>query len=192
LPMNKLIIATNENNILERFVKTGEYKPGGFKSTHSPSMDIQVASNFERYLYYFLGEDAKKVSAYMKKLQNDGEIVISAEDLVRVQDDFEAYGANNEQCLELISKYKADVDYLLDPHTACGIAAYEEYNGEDEICISFATAHPAKFNEAIAQCDIKQEFPAEIEQLFSKPQYQLVMDYNKEEIIQELEAFYER
>jgi threonine synthase len=192
LPMNKLIIATNENNILERFVKTGEYKPGGFKSTHSPSMDIQVASNFERYLYYFLDQDAEKVTAYMKNLQNDGKIVISAGDLMRVQDDFEAYGANNEQCLELIRKYKADVDYLLDPHTACGIAAYEEYNGEDEICISFATAHPAKFNEAITQCGIEQEFPAEIEQLFSKPQVQLVMDYNKEEIIQELEAFYER
>ncbi|WP_438349355.1 threonine synthase [Paenibacillus sp. FA6] len=192
LPINKLIIATNENNILERFVKTGKYKPGGFKSTHSPSMDIQVASNFERYLYYFLGQDAEKVSAYMEKLQNDGEIVIGAEDLERVQDDFEAYGANNEQCLELISKYKADYNYLLDPHTACGIAAYETYHGEDEVCISFATAHPAKFNEAIEQCGIEQEFPSEIKQLFSKPQYQLVMDHNKEEIVQELVKFYER
>lgn len=190
LPIHKLIIATNENNILERFVKTGEYKPGDFKSTHSPSMDIQVASNFERYLYYFLGQDAEKVSAYMKNLQNAGEIVISADDLVRVQDDFEAYGASNEQCLQLISTYTAEYDYLLDPHTACGVAAYEAYNGEDEICISFATAHPAKFNEAIAQCDIKQEFPAEIEQLFSKPQHQLVIDHNKEAIVSELEAFY--
>ncbi|HEY2491875.1 MAG TPA: threonine synthase [Paenibacillus sp.] len=192
LPIHKLIIATNENNILERFVQTGEYKPGDFKSTHSPSMDIQVASNFERYLYYFLDQDAEKVSDYMKKFQEEGEIVISPEDLDRVKSDFEAYGANNEQCLELISKYKADYGYLLDPHTACGIAAYEEYNGEDEICISFATAHPAKFDEAITQCDIKQEFPAEIEQLFSMSQHQSVIDHNKEEIVRQLEAFYEK
>ncbi|MEC0090316.1 threonine synthase [Paenibacillus macquariensis] len=192
LPIHKLIIATNENNILERFVKSGEYKPGEFKSTHSPSMDIQVASNFERYLYYFLGQDAQKVSAYMKNLQNDGEIVISAEDLVRVQNDFEAHGASNEEGLQLISTYKAEYDYLLDPHTACGVAAYEACNGEDEICISFATAHPAKFNEAIEQCDIEQAFPTEIEQLFAKPQHQLVIDHNKEEIVKELVAFYER
>ncbi|AOZ93716.1 threonine synthase [Paenibacillus crassostreae] len=192
LPIHKLIIATNENNILERFVKTGEYKPGDFKSTHSPSMDIQVASNFERYLYYFLDQDAAKVSAIMKKFQDDGKIVFNAEDLVRVQADFVAYGASNEQCLELISKYKDNSDYLLDPHTACGIAAYEAYNGEEEICISFATAHPAKFNEAIEQCDIKQEFPAEIKNLFSKSQHQLVIDHNKEDIVRELEAFYEK
>ncbi|KAF6611510.1 threonine synthase, partial [Paenibacillus sp. EKM208P] len=102
--------ATNENNILERFVKTGEYKPGDFKSTYSPSMDIQVASNFERYLYYFLGEDAAKVSEYMNNLKTEGRIVISAEDLKRVQQDFEALGASNEQCLELIKKYKAEYD----------------------------------------------------------------------------------
>ncbi|MGF7048150.1 threonine synthase [Paenibacillus sp. DS2015] len=192
LPINKLIIATNENNILERFVRTGEYKPGDFKSTHSPSMDIQVASNFERYLYYFLGQDAEKVSEYMKKFQEEGQIVISPEDLVRVKSDFEAYGANNKECLELIRKYQADYDYLLDPHTACGIAAYEQYNGEDEICISFATAHPAKFDEAIAQCDIKQEFPTEIEKLFSMSQHQTVIDHNKEEIVSQLETFYEK
>ncbi|AET62065.1 threonine synthase [Paenibacillus terrae] len=190
LPIHKLIIATNENNILERFVKTGEYKPGGFKSTYSPSMDIQVASNFERYLYYFLGEDAAKVTEYMNALQTEGRIVISAEDLQRVQQDFEALGASNEQCLELISKYKAEYDYLLDPHTACGIAAYEAHNGEDEVCVTFATAHPAKFDEAIRLVDIKQEFPAQIEQLFSKSQHQQVVEHDEAEIVRLLEAFY--
>ncbi|MHA0857747.1 threonine synthase [Paenibacillus sp. CMAA1364] len=192
LPIHKLIIATNENNILERFVKTGEYKPGNFRSTHSPSMDIQVASNFERYLYYFLDQNSQKVSSYMKKLQDDGEIVMRGEDLARVQSDFEAYGASNDEGLRLISTYKAEYDYLLDPHTACGVAAYEACSGDDEICISFATAHPAKFNEAIEQCDIEQEFPDEIQKLFTKPQYQVVLDHNKEEIIKELITFYER
>ncbi|MFB5267785.1 threonine synthase [Paenibacillus enshidis] len=191
LPVNKLIIATNENNILERFVKTGEYKPGDFKMTHSPSMDIQVASNFERYLYYFLGEDPEKVSAYMKELQQNGKITISPEDLVKVQQDFAAYGASNTQCLELIGDYKKSYDYLLDPHTACGIAAYEAEAGEGEVTVTFATAHPAKFDEAVRLVDIKQQFPPQIEQLFTLQQHQKIVEHDKAEIVRELEIFYQ-
>ncbi len=190
LPIHKLIIATNENNILERFVKTGEYKPGDFRSTHSPSMDIQVASNFERYLYYFLNEDASKVAAYMQQLQREGQIVLSGADLEQVQRDFVAHGASNTECLDEIRKYKQEYDYLLDPHTACGIAAYEQYNGEDEVCVTLATAHPAKFDEAIILCDIKQEFPAPIAALFDMPQHQTVIDHDKDEVVRQLESFY--
>ncbi|MDP4097038.1 threonine synthase [Paenibacillus sp. P96] len=190
LPVNKLIIATNENNILERFVKTGEYKPGEFKSTHSPSMDIQVASNFERYLYYFLGEDTAKVSAYMQDLQQNGKITVSQEDLAKVQQDFAAYGASNEQCLEVIEEYKKTYDYLLDPHTACGIAACKAQASEGEVTVTFATAHPAKFDEAIRLVGITQQFPPQIEHLFTLPQHQKVVEHDKAEIVRELEAFY--
>ncbi|WP_379132045.1 threonine synthase [Paenibacillus sp. sgz500958] len=191
LPVGKLIIATNENNILERFVTTGEYKPGTFKSTYSPSMDIQVASNFERYLYYLLGEDSAKLSQYMAALQSDGVITIAGEMFEQVQRDFAALGVKNEQCLNMISTYQQEYGYLLDPHTACGIAAYEAFNGPDEIGITFATAHPAKFDEAIALIDIKQEFPEEIAALSSMPQHQTVVEHSKEEIVQQLQAFYE-
>lgn len=190
LPINKLIIATNENNILERFVQTGEYKPGDFRSTYSPSMDIQVASNFERYLYYFVGEDTAKVSEYMNTLKSEGQIVMTGDDLAKVQSDFAAYGASNQECLDTIVKYKGDHDYLLDPHTACGITAYEKYQGDDEICITLATAHPAKFDEAIILCEIEQEFPEQIKELFSKPQYQEVVEHDTTEIVRQLEAFY--
>jgi threonine synthase len=191
LPINKLIIATNENNILERFVNTGEYKPGNFTSTYSPSMDIQVASNFERYLYYLLGEDAEKLSSYMSKLQSEGKITVDGKLLEQVQSDFAALGAKNQQCLDTIGKYKQEYDYLLDPHTACGIAAYEAFNGEGETAISFATAHPAKFDEAIQLIDIKQEFPAQIAALFEMPQHQTVVEHDPEAIVRELKAFYE-
>ncbi|MFF2019430.1 threonine synthase [Paenibacillus sp. NPDC058177] len=191
LPINKLIIATNENNILERFVNTGEYKPGNFKSTYSPSMDIQVASNFERYLYYLLGEDAEKLSGYMSKLQSEGKITVDGELLAQVQSDFDALGAKNQQCLDTIGKYKQEYDYLLDPHTACGIAAFEAFSGTGETTITFATAHPAKFDEAIQLIDIKQEFPAPIAALFEMPQHQTVVEHDKEVIIRELQAFYE-
>ncbi|CQR52849.1 threonine synthase [Paenibacillus riograndensis] len=191
LPIHKLIIATNENNILERFVNTGEYKPGSFTSTYSPSMDIQVASNFERYLYYLVGEDAEKLSAHMSKLQTEGKITIAGEALQQVQADFAALGVKNQQCLDTIGKYNKEYDYLLDPHTACGIAAYEKFNGAGETAITFATAHPAKFDEAIALVDIRQEFPEQIAALFSLPQHQTVVKNDKDVIVRELQAFYE-
>ncbi|NGM84946.1 threonine synthase [Paenibacillus sp. 7124] len=190
LPIGKLIIATNENNILERFVKTGEYKPGDFKSTHSPSMDIQVASNFERYLYYLLGEDSAKVSDYMAKLQREGVITVDSALLEQVQTEFAALGVKNDECLNVIGKYKQESGYLLDPHTACGIAAYEAYNGPGEIAITFATAHPAKFDEAISLLKISQEFPAQIAGLSALPQHMTVVEHDKAEIARQLEAFY--
>ncbi|QWU17083.1 threonine synthase [Paenibacillus sophorae] len=190
LPISKLIIATNENNILERFVKTGEYKPGDFKSTYSPSMDIQVASNFERYLYYLSGEDSAKVSDYMAKLQREGAITVDPVLLEQVQSEFAALGVKNEECLNIIAKYQQESGYLLDPHTACGIAAYEEYNGPGEIGITYATAHPAKFDEAISLLNIKQEFPAEIAGLSALPQHMTVTEHDKAEIASQLETFY--
>lgn len=193
LPIGKLIIATNENNILENFVRTGEYRSGEFKSTHSPSMDIQVASNFERYLYYLLGEDTEAVSAAMKGFQENGVIQLGGELLEQVQRDFAAYGVDNASCLSTISRYQEAHAYLLDPHTACGVSATESYaadSGDERVAISFATAHPAKFDEAIRLVDIQQELPAEIQTLFDKEQHQLVMEQDKEEIVRELERFF--
>lgn len=190
LPIHKLIIATNENNILERFVTTGEYQPGEFRKTHSPSMDIQVASNFERYLYYLLGEDSAQVRDYMGKLASEGKIVVDGELLKRVQEEFKALGATNAQNLELIGKYRSETGYLLDPHTACGVAASEAFTEEGEVTVSFATAHPAKFDEAIRLLDITQEFPVEIAELIAKDQYQTVIENDKAEVTRQLEVFF--
>lgn len=190
LPINKLIIATNENNILERFVTTGEYQPGEFRKTHSPSMDIQVASNFERYLYYLLDEDSSAVAAYMQQLADGNKIVVEGELLKRVQSELHALGATNEQNLQLIGKYRSETGYLLDPHTACGVAASEAFTEEGEVTVSFATAHPAKFDEAIRLLDITQEFPVEIAELVAKDQYQTVIDNDKAEVTRQLEAFF--
>ncbi|WP_042197781.1 threonine synthase [Paenibacillus camerounensis] len=190
LPVNKLIIATNENNILERFVLTGEYKPGNFTSTYSPSMDIQVASNFERYLYYLLDEDAVKLSDYMAGLTADGKITVDGGLFAQVQADFAALGAKNQQCLDIITKYQQEYGYLLDPHTACGIAAYEAFSGPDETTITFATAHPAKFDEAIALTGIQQEFPPQISALSEMPQHMTVVEHDKANIVRELQNFF--
>ncbi|MDQ0972244.1 threonine synthase [Neobacillus niacini] len=190
LPVGKLIVATNENNILEDFIHDGVYKPGEFRSTFSPSMDIQVASNFERYLYYLLEEDPKAVSDLMEKFNSEGKIVVSDELLHKVQQDFAAHGVKGEECLQTISKYNTETSYLLDPHTACGVAAYESCNKPGEICVTLSTAHPAKFNESIERCQIQQTFPEQINQLFNKPQYVEVVEADKGEIVRHLEKLF--
>jgi threonine synthase len=191
VPINQLILATNENNILERFVKEGVYKPEGFRSTHSPSMDIQIASNFERYLYYFSGEDANAVTARMEKFKAEGQLIFTEEELARIQQDLTAYSVGNAQCLETIQAYQERYGYLLDPHSACGIAAYEgTANKENGTFISLATAHPAKFDEAIRLIGIDQKFPERIQELFDKPQRQVVVDNAIAEIVAQLEGFY--
>jgi threonine synthase len=190
LPINKLILATNENNILERFIHDGVYQPGEFHSTFSPSMDIQVASNFERYLYYLLGEDPQLVSSVMEQFKAEGKIVIDEEHLRKVQADFAAHGVLGNECLQTISKYYDKNNYLLDPHTACGVAAYEKRNSSTEVCVTLSTAHPAKFNESIERCDIKQTYPDQINQLFDKPQYQEIVDADNNEIVRQLEKFF--
>ncbi|WP_168123216.1 threonine synthase [Paenibacillus sp. HB172176] len=190
LPVNKLILATNENNILEKFIHDGVYMPGEFKATYSPSMDIQVASNFERYLYYVLDENSELVASLMEQFKTEGEIVIPHEKLEQVQADFASHGVDGQECLDTISEYQAKFNYLLDPHSACGVAATEKCSGEGEVTISLATAHPAKFDEAIKLCGIDQSFPEEIAALFDKPQRQTLIDGKLSEVVRELDKFY--
>ncbi|MGG1519144.1 threonine synthase [Paenibacillus oryzisoli] len=190
LPINKLILATNENNILERFVKEGVYQPGEFRGTYSPSMDIQVASNFERYLFYLYGEDTEAVTTLMAQFKAEGRIVIPADKLEAVQADFAAYGVQNEECLDTISGYYSKYDYLLDPHTACGIAAADQLATPGEITVTLSTAHPAKFDESIRLRGIQQTYPEQIQALFEKPQFQKVVGGSNDAIKDELVNFF--
>ncbi|MFC5703080.1 threonine synthase [Cohnella faecalis] len=190
LPVNKLILATNENNILERFVREGVYEPGEFHMTYSPSMDIQVASNFERYLYYLYGEDSQAISALMDGFKKDGRIVIPEDKLRTVQADFGAYGVKNDECLATIGSYHKENGYLLDPHTACGVAAADKLAEAGEVTVALSTAHPAKFDEAIRLIDIEQTYPAPIQALFNKPQIQKVVGGSNEEITEQLLSFF--
>jgi len=144
LPVNKLIVATNENNILSNFFNTNIYKKGKLKATTSPSMDIQVASNFERYLYYNSAKDSTTVKEYMKKFQQSGKITVKQNEKT-----FIACSASNEDTITTIKKYYEEYKYILDPHTAVGIKVAEQFQEQDIPTICLATAHPAKFNETI-------------------------------------------
>jgi threonine synthase len=146
LPVKKLILATNENNILSRFFNTGIYSMGEVVPTLSPSMDIQVASNFERYLYYRVGQDSAKLCELMSGFAKNKSLTVSGTD-----DLFAAGEAGTAQTLAMIKKCYDQEGYILDPHTAVGVAVAERFADSAVPTICLATAHPAKFTDAIEQ-----------------------------------------
>ncbi|MDB2682832.1 threonine synthase [Alphaproteobacteria bacterium] len=150
VPIKKLVIATNKNDILTRFFETGEMKMGGVDPTISPSMDIQISSNFERYLFDILGRDSEDLTSLMNQFKTTGHFVVPDETLQKALKGFRAGRANDEETLATIKQIHADHDYTLDPHTAVGMKVALERAAEEEgAIISLACAHPAKFPDAV-------------------------------------------
>jgi len=149
LPISKLILATNENNILSRFVASGDYSLGKVVQTVSPSMDIQLASNLERYLYYLFNENPERVRSAFAELQQTGRIVFSAEEIKQVQSEFLTCSVDEKQTLETIASFNKESGYILDPHTAVGVRGALECVKDGSPVVCLATAHPAKFGEAV-------------------------------------------
>lgn len=144
-PIDKLVIATNDNDILARFFETGEYRRGAVHHTSSPAMDIQVASNFERYLFYYFGEDAERLRTFMEAFAATGSASLGGPPRT---DDFLATSVNEAEVRQTIRNVYADNGYVVDPHTAIGLAAAERFRVAGvQICA--ATAHPAKFPESV-------------------------------------------
>jgi threonine synthase len=151
LPIQKLILATNENDILSRFFNTGTYAQSKVCPTLSPSMDIQVASNFERYLYYALNEDADALRALMDTFHSEGTLSLKPQADGIIDPLFAAGRGNTESTLATIKKYHQKHNYILDPHTAVGVKVAEDFMDSSAPTICLATAHPAKFPAAIQQ-----------------------------------------
>lgn len=149
LPIKKLLLATNENNILTRFINEGDYSTGEVQPTLSPSMDIQVASNFERYLFYLFNEDPTRVRAAFARFAETGRMEFSPEELGRVTAEFSSRSVNTRETTETIASFHAETGYLLDPHTAVGVRAALECVTGKETPVCLATAHPAKFGDAV-------------------------------------------
>ena len=148
-PIGRLLVATNENDILARFFDSGEYARGDVHFTLSPAMDIQVASNFERFLYYYFDRDSERLSAFMADFQNTGSASIGGPPAA---DMMMAVSINTEQTLAAIKHAYQQHSYILDPHSAVGYAAagvFAEKVDSPIVCV--ATAHPAKFPDAVKQ-----------------------------------------
>jgi threonine synthase len=177
LPIERLILATNENDILTRFFDAGEYRASEVHRTLSPSMDIQVASNFERYLYYKLGCDGDRLRGMMDDFARTNALKVAAETPDAVDPDIVAGSAGSEEVLATIARYQQDLDYLLDPHTAVGVAVAQRLADANVPTVCLATAHPAKFPAAIKQAtgsDIAHH-PA-IDKLMELPERLTVLD----------------
>lgn len=165
LPIERLLLATNQNDILSRFVNSGVYQARDVRQSISPSMDIQVSSNFERYLYYLLGEEPRLVREKMQQLAERGRLKISSEQLQQVAQTFSAVAVSEQQTLEQIGETYRQCGYILDPHTAVGVRAARDYPGA--VCL--ATAHPAKFGEAVKQAiGVEAEPPPSLQGLMDK------------------------
>jgi threonine synthase len=143
LPVDRFVVATNHNDILYRLFNTGEYKPDSVQPSHAPSMDIQVASNFERFLYYHNEKDAKATLAQMEQFRKDGSIKIANFNA----SNFAATRSEDGDILRNIRLVKEKYDYVVDPHTACGFQDLDPSSTH----VVLATAHPAKFPATIEQ-----------------------------------------
>lgn len=156
LPIKTLILATNQNDILHRFFSSGRYERGDVHFTHSPAMDIQVASNFERYLYFELGSDASKVSTFMDDFLSTGVASVNFNTL-NFDAAFRSGSATDAEILETITSIYEESGYLVDPHTAVGIKVGRELRDEDIPLVCMATAHPAKFDDVMEKALMEVE-----------------------------------
>lgn len=167
--IRRLILATNENNLLTRFVLNGDYSLGAVAQTSSPSMDIQVASNFERYLYYLNGEDAQRTRQDMDRFAAGGSLQFDELAQERVRADFASRSVNEAETIETIRDFYTLHGYVLDPHTAVGVKAGLAGREPGVPMICLATAHPAKFGAAVARAiGHEPELPSSLADLADK------------------------
>jgi threonine synthase len=151
LPIRHLVLATNANNILTRFVVDGDYSIGAVHPTLSPSMDIQVASNFERYLYYLYGQDPLRVRTALSDFARTGTLHFSADERRQVAAEFRSQSVDDAAIIDEIRNFHAATGYVLDPHTAVGVRAGRSLASDGVPMICLATAHPAKFPDAVCR-----------------------------------------
>lgn len=161
LPIERLIIATNDNDILARTLATGEYRMKGVFSTTSPSMDIQVSSNFERLLFEASGRDASTVRRHMNGLKQSGAFTIEAGEIAKIRSEFDAGRATMDEVAATIRTTLAASGYLIDPHTAAAVHVAAGKAAGEVPMVVLGTAHPAKFPAAVeAASGVSPALPA--------------------------------
>ena len=169
LPIERLVIATNDNDILARTLKTGRYEMRAVKATTSPSMDIQISSNFERLLFEAHGRDPSAVRTAMAGLKQSGSFEIEAQALKAIRREFRAGRATEKQVAETIRETLADTGYLLDPHTATAVFVARKNAKPTSPMVTLATAHPAKFPAAVkSACGIDPALPSWLADLMTR------------------------
>lgn len=169
LPIDQLVIATNQNDILDRALRSGDYVTNGVKPSISPSMDIQVSSNFERALFDAYGRDGEAISALMAEMKTGG-FKISQGALQTLRETFASGRCSESETTTTIARAFAATGEVLCPHTAVGVKVAEEHLGHAPM-ITLATAHPAKFPDAVeAAMGQRPQLPPRMADLFDRPE----------------------
>jgi len=182
LPIDKLIVATNENDILQRVINTGEYKPDKVKPSLSPSMDIQVSSNFERLLFNILNKDDQKVATLMKSLKDNGSFKLNKEEVNEIKKDFKAEKISDSETLSIIKEVYNKEKFIIDPHTATAFGAINKI-GELNNIVALGTAHPYKFLETVKKATGKNvEPPHQLEKFMDKDEKFVIIENDNEKI----------
>jgi threonine synthase len=178
LPIERLVIATNDNDILARTLATGEYRMNGVVATTSPSMDIQVSSNFERLLFEASGRDAGAVRRAMAGLKQSGAFTLEPATLATIRAEFDAQRVTADEAGATIAGTLSRNAYLLDPHSAVAVRAAELHRGAAPM-VALATAHPAKFPAAVmAACGVSPVLPDWLGDLMSREERYTVLSSN--------------
>ena len=182
LPIDKLIIATNTNDVLSTFTNKGYIKLKSVKQTISPSMDIQLPSNLERFIYDLFRKNNKLVISQLDKLYKNKRVSISKNNTKQIQNYFKSSSVNEKNILLTIKEFFFKNKIIIDPHTAVGIAAEKNIEIKNKSVVYIATAHPAKFPEIIAKVIKKKvTLPKKYKSLLKlKENYKIIdMNYNK-------------
>lgn len=189
LPIEKLVIATNDNDILARTLETGHYEMRGVSQTTSPSMDIQISSNFERLLFETHGHDAATVTAMMASLKQTGSFSIQSSALAVIRAQFSAGRADMAATANVIASMLSGNGYLMDPHTAVGIKVARDQDASDTPMVVLATAHPAKFPDAVRQaCGIMPALPDFLSDLMMRTEKFTVLPSSLEMVQRHIEC----
>jgi threonine synthase len=182
LPINKLIVATNQNDILHRAISKGSYEVEKVAETISPSMDIQIASNFERLIYDLNNGDDSLTAKAMNDIKEKGKYLIDQEKLDKINNNFLSAKMSEDEVLKTIELVYKKFDVVLDPHTAIGYGAFDKVNISGNNIV-LATAHPCKFPDAIKNAiNLNAELPKELMYILNEKENYKIIDNNIDEV----------
>jgi len=185
LPVERLVIATNENDILSRALTSGVYETRGVVATQSPSMDIQVSSNFERLLFEAYGRDASALCGLMAQFAQSGKFSIAPGPLQTIRRDFDAFSTDEAHCAQEMARVYRESRYVLDPHTAVAVNAARRALERDRATpmIVLGTAHPAKFPDAVAKAiGARPALPPHLADLMSRQERFTVLPNDRDAV----------
>ena len=182
LPIEKLLVATNQNDILHRAISKGRYETHSVVETLSPSMDIQVASNFERLIYDINNHNTDKTNNIMQGIKNEKKYLIEEKELKKIKEDFISESVSEQELLTCIKKVYEKYKIIIDPHTAIGLGALEKINLTGKKIV-LSTAHPCKFPEAINKSiNVKSDLPNRLNYILNEKENFDIIENNFEKV----------